>query len=92
MSQDRTNPPSSLPHPDFFAEALRRVRTDDAAVFRPARRTLAEMAPGFVRQPVLRLVPARPAAQDDYCPLCTYWRCRCGEIFPASGTVTKQVA
>ncbi|MFE7046671.1 hypothetical protein ACFU9X_47195 [Streptomyces atratus] len=39
---------------------------------RRARRTLAEMAPGYVRQPVLVLY--RPA-MNDACPLCTRWNC-----------------
>ncbi|MCX5115192.1 hypothetical protein OOK13_43480 [Streptomyces sp. NBC_00378] len=39
---------------------------------RHARRSLAEMAPGYVRQPVLVL--HRPS-MNDVCPLCTRWKC-----------------
>ncbi|WP_413751712.1 hypothetical protein NRF20_00025 (plasmid) [Streptomyces sp. R-74717] len=39
---------------------------------RRARRTLAEMAPGYVRQPVLVL--HRPS-MNDACPVCTRWNC-----------------
>ncbi|MGW2183332.1 hypothetical protein ACWCXX_35875 [Streptomyces sp. NPDC001732] len=39
---------------------------------RRARRPLAEMAPGYVRQPVLVL--HRPA-MNDACPLCHRWTC-----------------
>ncbi|MFE5095992.1 hypothetical protein ACFRCI_38030 [Streptomyces sp. NPDC056638] len=40
---------------------------------RRARRTLAEMAPGYVRQPVLVL--HRPVMANDACPLCHRWNC-----------------
>ncbi|MET9568487.1 hypothetical protein ABZY34_04965 [Streptomyces virginiae] len=44
---------------------------------RRARRTLAEMAPGYVRPPLLSFnVPVRAA--DDACVLCGFWTCRCG--------------
>ncbi|MFF1847097.1 hypothetical protein ACFVW9_36155 [Streptomyces sp. NPDC058217] len=49
------------------------------AAGRQARRTLAEMAPGYARQPVLRLIrPLNFRAADDACVLCGYWTCRCG--------------
>lgn len=46
---------------------------------RRARRTLAEMAPGYTRQPVLLLTRPLPMrGADDACVLCGYWSCRCG--------------
>uniref|UniRef100_UPI002F91A3B4 hypothetical protein n=1 Tax=Streptomyces sp. NBC_01553 TaxID=2975877 RepID=UPI002F91A3B4 len=43
---------------------------------RRARRTLAEMAPGYERQPVLLLTRPLPMrAGDDACPICTRWKC-----------------
>jgi hypothetical protein len=98
MSQDRMNPPSSLPRPDFFSEALRRVAVDRTV--RPARRTLTEMTPGHAQRPVLRLAPnvrfLPTAAQDDACPLCGNWlcdgtNCRFGASAPARAAV-KRVA
>ncbi|GGZ96811.1 hypothetical protein GCM10010371_65920 [Streptomyces subrutilus] len=58
---------------------LRMVRTDDARIpdGRRARRTLAEMMPGYVRPPLLTLLP--PRAADDACVLCGYWNCRCAQ-------------
>ncbi|MER6393937.1 hypothetical protein ABT236_36495 [Streptomyces sp. NPDC001523] len=53
---------------------------DDARIpeGRRARRTLAEMAPGYVRPPLLRFnVPTRAA--DEACALCGWWTCRCGQ-------------
>ncbi|MFJ1774981.1 hypothetical protein ACIOFQ_32850 [[Kitasatospora] papulosa] len=51
---------------------------------RQARRTLAEMAPGYQRQPVLLLTrPLSYRSADDACPLCGYWSCRCGGVAPA---------
>ncbi|WJV51814.1 hypothetical protein [Streptomyces flavofungini] len=65
-----------------------------ATAGRRARRTLQEMVPGHVRQPVLILhrplmtgsqQPRRPRqGADDVCPLCEFWRCRCDEIFSAA--------
>lgn len=96
MSQDRTNPPSSLPRPDFFAEALRRAAA--AKVSRPARRTFAEMSPGQDRQPVLHLAPNvrfLPTAvwgdmEPDVCPMCLRWSCICGQSThaPAGAALT----
>ena len=74
--------------PDFFSEALRRART--ATVVRPARRTLAEMAPGHARPALLQLAPnvqLLPTAvwdggdgdDGDVCPLCMRWSCICGQ-------------
>lgn len=49
------------------------------AAGRRVRRTLAEMAPGYARQPILRLIrPLNFRAADDACVLCGYWTCRCG--------------
>ncbi|WP_257140462.1 hypothetical protein [Streptomyces sp. or3] len=44
-----------------------------AGAGRRARRTLQEMAPGYIRQPVLTLY--RPAMADDACGLCHRWNC-----------------
>ncbi|MFI0929713.1 hypothetical protein ACH4TP_38180 [Streptomyces sp. NPDC021012] len=90
MNQDRTKSQSSLPRPDFHSEALRRASIADMAVSRSARRTFAEMKPGFTRQPVLQLAPNvrfLPTAVwddgdgdvSDVCPLCEHWTCICGQ-------------
>ncbi|MGW7402054.1 hypothetical protein ACWGH7_36985 [Streptomyces cyaneofuscatus] len=57
---------------------------------RRARRTLAEMAPGQTRQPVLRMTrqltfapTAAKAGADDACVLCGWWKCSCGGVAPA---------
>lgn len=99
MNQDRTKSPSSLPHPDVFSEALRRARTADVAVSRPARRTFAAMVPGAVRQPVLRLAPnvhfLPTAAHNERCVFCDQWLCdgNCGGFAPVpSGAALKAVA
>ncbi|MFD6803956.1 hypothetical protein [Streptomyces cyaneofuscatus] len=61
-----------------------------ATAGRRARRTLAEMAPGQTRQPVLRMtreltfVPTvSKAGADDACAWCGWWKCRCGGAAPA---------
>ncbi|MFB6865102.1 hypothetical protein ACFCZQ_09965 [Streptomyces virginiae] len=59
---------------------------------RRARRTLAEMAPGYVRPPLLRFnLPVRGA--DDACILCGWWTCRCGQntAVPAPTSATGTV-
>ncbi|MFG2878840.1 hypothetical protein ACGFYU_28210 [Streptomyces sp. NPDC048337] len=59
---------------------LTMAERDDARIpeGRRARRTLAEMAPGYVRPPLLTFnVPFRAA--DDACVLCGFWTCRCGQ-------------
>ncbi|MFI8769505.1 hypothetical protein ACIGN6_32000 [Streptomyces sp. NPDC053792] len=50
-----------------------------------ARRTLGHMVPGRPRRELL--TPAGPVrAADDACPICAYWRCRCGEaLAPVHG-------
>ncbi|WP_329202828.1 MULTISPECIES: hypothetical protein [unclassified Streptomyces] len=69
---------------DSFHQVGTMLRTmaerDDARIpkGRRARRTLAEMAPGYVRPPLLSFnVPFRAA--DDACVLCGFWTCRCGQ-------------
>ncbi|MFJ9195700.1 hypothetical protein [Streptomyces globisporus] len=56
--------------------------TRAAGAGRRARRTLAEMAPGQTRQPVLLMAPqltfvptAARAGADDACVLCGSWLC-----------------
>ncbi|MFJ9551767.1 hypothetical protein [Streptomyces erythrochromogenes] len=59
---------------------LTMAERDDARIpgGRRARRTLAEMAPGYVRPPLMSFnVPFRAA--DDACVLCGFWTCRCGQ-------------
>ncbi|MFJ8982579.1 hypothetical protein [Streptomyces sp. NPDC102282] len=59
---------------------------------RHARRTLAEMAPGYERQPVLLLTrPLDFRSADDACPSCGYWKCRCGGIAPAPAENSGQL-
>ncbi|QGZ53340.1 hypothetical protein GPZ77_34485 (plasmid) [Streptomyces sp. QHH-9511] len=89
MSQDRTKFPLLHPRPDAFAEALRRSRVADLSVVRPARRTLAEMAPGYQRQPLLRLVPLKAA--DDACAICGSWKCT-GNCWSAAPAPTSETA
>ncbi|MFI1004936.1 hypothetical protein ACIP10_36150 [Streptomyces galbus] len=62
----------------------RMVREADTRVpaSRKARRTLQEMMPGYVRQPVLTL--HRPVMADDACPLCGRWSCDPSNCPPAS--------
>ncbi|MCX5079209.1 hypothetical protein OHA84_38360 (plasmid) [Streptomyces sp. NBC_00513] len=65
---------------------LTMAERDDARIpeGRRARRTLAEMAPGYIRPPLLRFnMPVRAAA-DEACALCGYWTCRCGQNATAS--------
>ncbi|MFC6987144.1 hypothetical protein [Streptomyces cirratus] len=62
------------------------VRDSDATIppERRARRTLAEMAPGYTRPPLLSFHSPAPArAADDACVLCGYWTCRCGQAVTA---------
>ncbi|MFF1560992.1 hypothetical protein [Streptomyces sp. NPDC058279] len=73
---------------------LTMAERDDARIpaGRRARRTLAEMAPGYVRPPLLRFnVPVRAA--DDACVLCGFWTCRCGQAatVPVRARVTGAV-
>lgn len=99
MNQDRMSPARTIPKPqtqsDAFADALRRMKRDDELVTRPARRTLAEMAPGYERQPLLRLV-SPPAASNERCPNCDRWLCpgNCQQFAPAptAATFVKAVA
>ncbi|GGZ18452.1 hypothetical protein [Streptomyces nitrosporeus] len=71
----------------FHQLVERLVATGDTrarAAGRRSRRTLAEMMPGYDRQPVLRLVrPLEFKRADEACPLCGYWTCRCSGIAPA---------
>ncbi|MEV5605729.1 hypothetical protein AB0L33_30265 [Streptomyces sp. NPDC052299] len=63
------------------------------AAGRRARRTLAEMAPGYQRQPFLRLVrPLTFQRADDACVLCGFWKCRCGGAAPAPAPAAHSTA
>ncbi|MFF8279964.1 hypothetical protein ACF05T_28325 [Streptomyces lateritius] len=93
MNQDRMSPARTIPPTQnvFDAdEALRRARTD--RVVQPARRTLAEMAPGYLRQPLLRLVPLK--ASDAPCLFCDRWTCPgdCQQFAPAPATAASVMA
>ncbi|MFJ2819047.1 hypothetical protein [Streptomyces sp. NPDC087294] len=57
---------------------------------RRARRTLAEMAPGYTRQPVLVL--HRPVMVSDPCPLCERWTCDPANCPPSGASVPPAVA
>ncbi|MDQ1022474.1 hypothetical protein QF035_000056 [Streptomyces umbrinus] len=63
------------------AHLLDVVRRQDAAI--PADRR----APRTVAQMRARLAAAE-AAQEDVCPMCEYWQCRCGRAAwqPCSGS------
>ncbi|MFE2090728.1 hypothetical protein [Streptomyces sp. NPDC059460] len=68
---------------DRFRQVVRQLVADGddraRAAGRRVRRTLTKMAPGYTRQPVLRLIrPLDFRAADDACPICGYWTCRCG--------------
>ncbi|MET9954512.1 hypothetical protein ABZ135_23620 [Streptomyces sp. NPDC006339] len=57
----------------LVADGDRRARQAD----RLTRRTLGQMVPGHEHRELLSLAqPVRAA--DDACPVCAYWRCRCG--------------
>ncbi|TRO56216.1 hypothetical protein [Streptomyces sp. IB201691-2A2] len=56
------------------AHLLEVVRRQDAAI--PAERR----APRTVAQMQARLTAA---AQEDVCPMCEYWQCRCGQASTA---------
>ncbi|MFK4123539.1 hypothetical protein [Streptomyces longwoodensis] len=68
----------------------RMVREADARVpaGRTARRTVQEMAPGYVRQPVLIL--HRPVMADDACPLCGRWSCDPSSCPPGAAPASTQ--
>ncbi|MFF1349341.1 hypothetical protein ACFVZJ_25725 [Streptomyces sp. NPDC058322] len=60
------------------------------AAGRRARRTLAEMVPGYEQQPVLRLTgPLTFRSADDACPICSFWKCICG--FPSVSVSDRAV-
>ncbi|WP_192806898.1 hypothetical protein [Streptomyces arboris] len=58
-----------------------------AGAGRRARRTLQEMAPDYIRQPVLTLLPQ--TASDDACGLCHRWGCT-GHDCPRVTALTDQ--
>ena len=59
------------------------------AAGRRARRTLAEMIPGYEQQPVLRLTgPLTFQSADDACAICGFWKCTCG--FPSVSAVSDR--
>lgn len=60
------------------------VRRQDAALpaDRRARRTLAEMAPGYERPPLLTL--HRPVMADDACVICGRWSCTGSDCPPGA--------
>lgn len=83
-----------LPTPGYrppTEQLLDRMRAEGdaraALAGRRARRTLQEMDPGYVRQPILTL--HRPAMADDACPVCTRWRCNGTDCPPAALASTK---
>ncbi|MGW2841852.1 hypothetical protein ACWCWD_29205 [Streptomyces sp. NPDC001493] len=50
---------------------------------RRARRTLAEMMPGYERQPVLRLTRPLPMrGAEEACGVCNNWTCTCPPWIP----------
>ncbi|MFZ3475948.1 hypothetical protein ACODT4_43950 [Streptomyces sp. 2.9] len=51
-----------------------------------ARRTLAEMAPGYIRPPLLSFNTLSFRAANDACGLCGWWNCRCD---PGSAAVAQ---
>lgn len=76
---------------DCFRELVEQLVADGdyraAVAGRRVRRTLQEMAPGYVRQPVLIL--HRPVMSDDACGLCHRWGCT-GHDCPRVVALTDQ--
>lgn len=65
---------------DRFHQLVARLVVDGdvraKAAGRRVRRTLADMMPGYKRQPVLRLTRPLPLrGADDSCPVCGRWDC-----------------
>ncbi|MGW1412129.1 hypothetical protein [Streptomyces sp. NPDC002403] len=75
--EERDNELGPMPDETEFHQLVQHLvdQGDDRAqkTGRHARRTLAEMAPEYVRQPVLVL--HRPVMANDACPLCHRWNC-----------------
>lgn len=74
---------------DLLARMVRETDTRTPSE-RRARRTLQEMMPGYVRQPVLVL--HRPVMADDACPLCGLWNCDPSTCPPASAAPAPATA
>lgn len=77
----RREPGKTLNPEDSFHQLVRHLGAFGdqraAAVGRHARRTLTEMAPGYIRQPILRLTrPLTFRGADDACVLCGFWNCK----------------
>ncbi|WP_434600206.1 hypothetical protein [Streptomyces sp. A5-4] len=80
---------------DQFHQLVQQLVVDGddraATADRRARRTLAEMAPSYERQPVLLLTRPLPMrGADDACVLCGYWTCRCGSSVTPVSTVSER--
>ncbi|MEV0874793.1 hypothetical protein AB0932_27455 [Streptomyces sp. NPDC006682] len=79
-----------------FRQLVHRLAVDGDArarsAGRQARRTLAEMDPGYYRQPVLLLAPAVTfRSANDVCGLCGWWTCRCLSAAPAPAENSGQI-
>ncbi|MFD7860042.1 hypothetical protein ACFV6B_38055 [Streptomyces microflavus] len=75
MTEDDNNRGPERDETDQFHQLVRQLVDDGddraASAGRRARRTLQEMAPGYIRQPVLTLFPP----MMDQCPLCLRFAC-----------------
>lgn len=65
-----------------FHQLVRHLATDGddraSTAGRRARRTLAEMVPGYEQQPILRMTRALPLrAATEACGVCSRWNCNC---------------
>ncbi|MEV6439842.1 hypothetical protein [Streptomyces anulatus] len=76
MTEDDNDRGPERDESEQFRQLVQRLVADGddraAVAGRGARRTLQEMAPGYVRQPVLNLL-YRPVMGQ--CPLCERWNC-----------------
>ncbi|MEV7856504.1 hypothetical protein ACIPJO_34375 [Streptomyces sp. NPDC086993] len=79
MTED-DNQRGPMPDETEFHQLVRQLVADGdhraRSAGRHARRTLAEMAPGYVRQPVLVLTRPLPMlGANDACGICGRWNC-----------------
>ncbi|MEU9321451.1 hypothetical protein [Streptomyces sp. NPDC048295] len=82
---------------DAFHQLVRQLVTDGddraRSAGRHARRTLAEMAPVYTRQPVLLLTRPLPMrASTDACGICGRWNCDPSNCPPPPGFVPAPTA
>lgn len=103
MTEEDNNRGPERDETDRFHQIVGQLVVDGdaraAGVGRRARRTLADMAPGLERQPVLRMTRPLPFApsvssrsEDDACVLCGSWLCTGSCFAPAPTPSLRAVA